>query len=126
WLCGWKWIRNPWFRISHLLIIVVVATNDMNGAMCPLTTWEREWRELAGEEDLSEASSLRYLFHRLGRLSDDILFYPNIDHKHFQRLHICFALLVLTTFLFAPPDFGRMRLPFRRRVQSTEGAALAR
>ena len=46
---AWQWIRNPWFRILHLLGIGVVVLQSWFGAICPLTTWELDLRAKAGE-----------------------------------------------------------------------------
>jgi len=47
--CGWRWIRNPWFRAFHLAGITVVVVQAWFGVICPLTTWEMHLREKAGE-----------------------------------------------------------------------------
>src|SRR5262249_17061962 len=47
--CGWKWVRNPWFRWSHMLMIVVVALESVVGMACPLTEWEDWLRAKAGQ-----------------------------------------------------------------------------
>jgi hypothetical protein len=47
-LC-WRWVRNPWFRIMHLLGIGVVVVQSWFGAICPLTTWEMALRSREGE-----------------------------------------------------------------------------
>jgi hypothetical protein len=47
WL-SWAWVRNYWFRLLHLAAITVVVLLSWVGAVCPLTTWETEMRELAG------------------------------------------------------------------------------
>ena len=38
-LC-WQWVRNPWFRVTHLLGISVVVIQSWFGIICPFTTWE--------------------------------------------------------------------------------------
>jgi hypothetical protein len=48
WL-SWQWVRNPWFRITHLLGISVVVIQSWFGMICPLTTWEMSLRARAGE-----------------------------------------------------------------------------
>lgn len=52
-LCGgfrrWKWIRNPWFRMAHLVAIGVVVVQAWLGVICPLTTIEMSLRERAGD-----------------------------------------------------------------------------
>ena len=45
----WPWVRNPWFRIAHLLAIVVVVVQSWLGAICPLTTFEMMLRSRAGD-----------------------------------------------------------------------------
>lgn len=45
----WRWVRNLWFRLSHLLVIAVVVAQSWLGMICPLTTWEMALRQKAGE-----------------------------------------------------------------------------
>jgi hypothetical protein len=52
---SWLWIRNPWFRLAHLLAITVVVIQALMGASCPLTIWEMELRFLAGDKTYSGA-----------------------------------------------------------------------
>jgi hypothetical protein len=103
-VCGWKWVRDFWFRAIHLLSIGVVAAEGLAGVECPLTGWERDLR--GGNLFATEGSCW------LGRVANGILFYQ-IDPsnvKYFQYGHIAFGVLVLLTFLLAPP-----RLPWRKR-----------
>ncbi len=44
---GWHWVRNPWFRVAHLVAIGVVALESWIGVVCPLTTWEMSLRQRA-------------------------------------------------------------------------------
>src|SRR5947209_2400170 len=53
-LLGWRWVRNPWFRTVHLLMIAVVAYESIYHINCPLTDWERDLRELAGQQTNNE------------------------------------------------------------------------
>src|SRR5205807_9652304 len=45
----WHWIRNMRFRVLHLLMILIVALESLGELMCPLTTWEKNLRVLAGQ-----------------------------------------------------------------------------
>ncbi len=45
----WGWIRNPWFRLAHLLAIGVVVVQSWFGAICPLTTLEMTLRSRGGD-----------------------------------------------------------------------------
>src|SRR2546429_3650055 len=62
WVLGWKWIRNFWFRLLHLLAIAIVAIESVATIMCPLTTLESYLRERAGQE-VSEASFMGRCLH---------------------------------------------------------------
>ncbi|WP_372985915.1 DUF2784 domain-containing protein [Marinobacter sp.] len=44
----WSWVRNVWFRVTHLVVIVIVVLQAWLGVLCPLTVWEMELRERAG------------------------------------------------------------------------------
>jgi hypothetical protein len=46
---SWQWVRNPWFRVTHLLAIGVVVLQSWLGVICPLTIWEMDLRSKAGE-----------------------------------------------------------------------------
>jgi multisubunit Na+/H+ antiporter MnhB subunit len=52
-LCGaalrWSWVRNPWFRLGHLLAIAVVVLQAWLDVLCPLTTIEILLRQRAGD-----------------------------------------------------------------------------
>ncbi len=61
---GWHWVRNPWFRLGHLLAIGVVAAQAWLGMVCPLTTLEMALRMAAGERTYAGS----FVAHWLGRL----------------------------------------------------------
>jgi hypothetical protein len=90
----WGWIRNLWFRVAHLLAIVIVAGEALLRIDCPLTTWEDDLRRLAGQSVAGGTF--------MGRCLDQILFY-NLASWQFTALYVGFALLVLATFVLAPP-----------------------
>ena len=48
-LLNWQWVRNWWFRIAHLVAIVVVVLQAWLGVICPLTTLEMYLRQQAGD-----------------------------------------------------------------------------
>lgn len=48
-LRNWLWVRNPWFRLTHLLAIIVVTAQSWLGLICPLTTLEMTLRAKAGD-----------------------------------------------------------------------------
>jgi hypothetical protein len=46
---SWLWVRNPWFRVTHLLAVGIVVLQSWFGVICPLTIWEMDLRSQAGE-----------------------------------------------------------------------------
>ena len=51
----WSWVRNPWFRLAHLVAIGIVVLQSWLGIVCPLTTWENALRARAGAATYSGA-----------------------------------------------------------------------
>ena len=43
-LARWQWIRNFWFRLTHLVAISIVAFEAIMNIPCPLTVWEEQLR----------------------------------------------------------------------------------
>jgi hypothetical protein len=97
-IARWQWIRNFWFRLTHLIAIVIVAFEAIAGIPCPLTVWERQLRVAAGQEASGETF--------IGRLFHSVLFY-RLPSWVFTATYIGFALLVLATFLLTPPRWPR-------------------
>ena len=61
---GWRWIYGIRFRALHLVAIGYVVLQSWLGEICPLTIWEMQLRQLAG--DLTyEDSFIAYWLHRL-------------------------------------------------------------
>jgi hypothetical protein len=44
----WSWVRNPRFRVIHLLAIAIVVIQSWFSVICPLTTFEMVLRSRAG------------------------------------------------------------------------------
>jgi len=91
----WKWIRNLWFRMIHLGAIVGVALEALLGINCPLTVLEFELRYGA------LPSERRVSF--VGNIVDSILFY-DAPAWMFAIIYTSFAMLVVITFIMAPPS----------------------
>ncbi len=97
----WKGIRNPLFRISHLVAVGLVAVEAATGINCPLTVWEYDLRQLTGQAVEKNLSFIA----RLVRL---IIFY-NFPSWVFTVMHIAFGLLVIFTYILIPPRFQRKK-----------------
>jgi len=97
----WRWIRNLWFRLAHLATIVMVVLIDISGLRCPLTIWEDELRRRAGQS-IEEGTFV-------GRCLHNLLAY-DFDLWVFTVFYTSFALLVLATFIFAPPCWRKQEV----------------
>lgn len=91
---GWRWVRNPWFRGVHLAMILIVVAEAWLGITCPLTTWEKQLRRLAGETT--------YRGDFIGRWLHEALFF-DLPPAVFTLIYTAFGLAVLATWVFAPP-----------------------
>src|SRR5437763_16218128 len=107
----WRWVRNPWFRWTHLLMIAVVAAEAVLDWPCPLTVWEGQLREAAGQP-VSGETFVGRLLHRL--------IFLDLPPWGFTLLHVGFAALVLGTFLLAPPRLSRKATDHHRGTEDTE------
>jgi hypothetical protein len=91
---GWNWVRNPWFRISHLIAIAIVAAQAMLGIVCPLTTLEKFLRLKGGQETYPGAF--------IGHWAHQLTFYE-APIWAFTVAYALFGLAVFLTFVLAPP-----------------------
>lgn len=103
WPLGWSWIRNFWFRSTHLLMILIVAGEAVANFQCPLTTWESDLRELAGQGRDGQGSSFTGRLLRSIQFAGDVYWPEYIDLSFYVA-----AALILITALVCP-----LRLPWR-------------
>lgn len=92
WLGAWlkhPFVRNPWFRYSHLTAILLVVVESLLGIVCPLTVWENTLRQVE-----TANSFIQVWLHR-------ILFY-NVPEGVLTAAYIVFAVLVTLTFRWVP------------------------
>ena len=91
---GWRWVRNPWFRLAHLLAIGVVVLQSWLGVICPLTVWEMEFRVRAGDAVYTGS----FIAHWL----QELLYYQAPDWV-FTAAYSAFGLLVVLSWVFVRP-----------------------
>jgi hypothetical protein len=113
--CRWRWVRNPWFRCLHLAAILIVAGESLLQITCPLSDWEDALRTAAGET-VDQGTFLGRWLHYLFRYD-----LPQ-DHWIFRTSYISFALLVLVTFLLAPPAWRRRAVPLQEEPSASVGS----
>ncbi len=95
-LLGWTWIRNAWFRITHLVGIGVVVVQAWAGVICPLTTFEMWLRRQSGEAHYV-SSFIEYWLKQL--------LYYDAPMWVFGAAYTLFGLLVAVTWARFPPSF---------------------
>jgi hypothetical protein len=100
WGCGF--VRNFWFRATHLAAIMLVVAKSLVDWVCPLTTWEDHLRLLAGAQRRCAGSFIQHWLHRL-------IFF-DFDQGVFTCAYVAFFLAVALSFLRIPPRWpGRNR-----------------
>lgn len=106
WILDWPFVRNPWYRATHVAAIGVVVAESLLKFDCPLTTWENELRGKAGDPAHYAGSFVQAWVHRL-------IFY-NLNERTFTLIYVLFFLAVIVTFWLIPPRW-------KRRNQGTQG-----
>ncbi|MEW5862314.1 MAG: DUF2784 domain-containing protein [Pseudomonadota bacterium] len=86
----WRWVRNPWFRYSHLGAIVFVAAEALLGYACPLTVWEDLLRGGVRPESF------------VGRWVYRLLYYDAPEWV-FTTIYVAWAAATLVTLRLLPP-----------------------
>jgi uncharacterized protein DUF2784 len=98
----WRWVRNPWFRLAHLVAIAVVATQQWLGMACPLTTAEIALRIRSGDGAYADSFVAHWL---------QVLLYYEAPPAAFTAVYTVFALLVVASWIAVRPA------PFFARAQ---------
>lgn len=91
----WRFVRNPWFRYSHVGLMGVVFLESMVGIFCPLTTLEGTLRRAAGQERAGDGISF------IGYWMGQLLFY-DIDETIFTIAYGLFLMAVIGTLWLVP------------------------
>ena len=91
----WHWVRNLWFRLTHLAAIGFVIVQSWLGQLCPLTILENQLRVEAGATPYAESFIQYWLSH---------LLYYNAPDWVFVTLYTLFGLLVAASWWRFPPE----------------------
>jgi Protein of Unknown function (DUF2784) len=115
WPLGWTWIRNPWFRMTHLAMILIVVVEALPWVQyeCPLTTWEYDLRAEAGqipknyrELALEEYKDISFI----GRNLNAVMF-AGANLGFLDWIYYAFGATVVLTLLLVPPRFRKPPVP---------------
>jgi hypothetical protein len=104
WFRRWRFVRNFWFRLAHLLAMGVVAAESLAGIVCPLTAWENQLRLLAGGGERYAGSFVQHWLHR-------VMFYEASESTFTILYLLFFTAVVLSLWLVKPngPAFSRVK-----------------
>src|SRR5450755_1797987 len=90
---GWRWVRNRYFRIIHLIAILLVCAESIIGIDCPLTTLENGLWLAAGQNG--------YGGDFIGYWLDNLIFF-NFPPWVFTLIYCAFGAAVLSTLWLVP------------------------
>ena len=102
----WRWVRNPWFRLLHLLAIGVVVVQSWIGVICPLTTLEMALRSRAGDAHYTAS----FIAHWL-----ETLLYFQAPMWVFAVCYTAFGLVVVLSWFWVKPR------PFHKSAEHQPG-----
>ena len=91
---GWHWVRNPWFRWSHLAGIGIVVVQAWIGVICPLTTLEQYLRVKAGDVSY-EGGYVAYWVSEL--------LFLDLPAWAFTVIYTVFGCLVVSSWIWVRP-----------------------
>ena len=104
-----NWVFNPWFRIVHLLSIVVVIAENISGWNCPLNVLEGSLRSPATPG--TEATS------GFGYVLDQLL-HHTISERMLDVLYWTLGMESLLLLFFVPPRWPKIQLKAGARPRS--------
>ena len=96
----WQWVRNAYFRIIHLAMILLVCLEVIAGVTCPLTRLEIVLRLKGGQTG--------YARDFIGYWFDRIIFH-DAPPWVFATAYFTFGALVLLSFWLVPVRSSRPR-----------------
>lgn len=101
---GWEFVRNPWFRFTHVGLMGSVLAEAAAGKLCPLTVWEAALRRAAGQGTADQGQT--FVGYWVGRL-----LFHDFSQAQYATAYGLFFGLILLTFLLVPVRRSRKNLP---------------
>lgn len=90
----WRWTRDFWFRLLHLLAIAFVCAESAAGYVCPLTLLEDSLRRFGG--------GAGYPHDFIGYWIDRLIFF-DFPPAVFMAAYLLFGAAVMAVFIWSPP-----------------------
>jgi hypothetical protein len=94
---GWAFVRVLWWRLLHLVALLIVALQAVLGRACFLTIWESDLAARAGET----SSNLPLIQGWITRL----VFWP-LPIWAFAVFYVAIALYVIALWVIVPPRWS--------------------
>lgn len=91
----WHFVRQPFFRIAHLVLVGFVTAEAALGLICPLTLLENRLRQGPDSGSVYQES---FIGHWLGRL-----LYWDISPAALAMMYVVFFALVVWAFILVRP-----------------------
>ena len=98
---GWAFVRNFYFRATHILAMAVVLLESIFGIVCPLTDWEMTLRKLGGQAPYGDQGFMHDWVHTL--------LFLDLQPSTFTIGYACFFMALVLSFIFVFPE-----LPWRK------------
>lgn len=92
-LC-WSWVRSRRFRIAHFAAIIIVVLQSWFSVICPLTLWEMNLREKAGDATYPGSFVAHWL---------ETLLYYRAPEWVFILVYTLFGALVVASWFWVRP-----------------------
>lgn len=98
---GWIWIRNPWFRITHLLAVLLVVAEDVFHFPCALNVLENHLRATSAGVAAQPKAAGRVL---------DLLLRHTIPGWFLDAMYWTLGAVLLLLIFLLPPRFRDWQL----------------
>jgi hypothetical protein len=96
----WPFVRNFWFRLTHLLAMAYVVAESLMSVDCPLTLWENQFRLKAGG-GVYQGSFVEHWVHQ-------IMYYDG-NPQTFTVIYVLFFTAMALSFWFVTPKWPKLR-----------------
>ena len=118
----WNWIRNFWFRFTHLTMMLIVAVETLFEIDCPLTVWEKRLRGFGQTDILEYTQNDSFIARWLGQ----IIFPEDLDGSEwiFVVAYLTLTALVVWSIFKAPPRLPMTTASFVALVHFSIGGVL--